>query len=91
MPALRKSKKELAAIEIKKLFTNGLIDKGWTQLHLAKLMNKQPGVISRAINNPFRREFELLFDIALLLIVSYEYAEIPLPATRFFSQDLKKS
>ena len=64
MPALRKSKKELAAIEIKKLFTNGLIDKGWTQLHLAKLMNKQPGVISRAINNPFRREFELLFDIA---------------------------
>ena len=64
MPALRKSKKELAAIEIKKLFTNGLIDKGWTQLHLAKLMRKQPGVISRAINHPFRREFELLFDIA---------------------------
>lgn len=64
MPALRKTKKQQAAIEIKKLFHNGLLDKGWTQKHLAELMGRQEGVISKAFNHPFRREFELLYDIA---------------------------
>ena len=64
MPALRKTKKQAAAIEIKILFHNGLLKKGWTQKHLAELMGKQECVISKAFNNPFRREFELLYDIA---------------------------
>lgn len=64
MPALRKSKKDQLAVEIKKLFTDGLIEKGWTQKHLAELMHKEPAMISKAFNEPFKRDFGFLYDIA---------------------------
>lgn len=64
MPALRKSKDQIREIEIKKLFTAALIEKGWTQKHLAKLLGMEPGNVSRAINHPLKREFHFLLAIA---------------------------
>ena len=64
MPALRKSKDQIREIEIKKLFTAALIEKGWTQKHLAKLIGMDSGNLSRVINHPLQREFQLLLRIA---------------------------
>lgn len=70
MPALKKTKRQQAAINIKKLFRDGLIEKGWTQNHLAELMHKKPAVISKAFNDPFKRDFGFLYDIAEKLNVN---------------------
>lgn len=64
MPALRKSKDQIREIEIKKLFTAALIEKGWTQKHLAKLLGMEPSCVGRAINYPLKREFHTLLRIA---------------------------
>lgn len=64
MPALKKTKRQQTAIEIKKLFNGGLINKGWSQKHLAELMHKDPAMISKAFNEPFKRDFGFLYDIA---------------------------
>ena len=64
MPALRKSKDQIREIEIKKLFTAALLDKGWTQKHLAKLLGMDSGNLSRTINHPLKREFHTLLRIA---------------------------
>ena len=64
MPALRKSKDQIREIEIKKLFTAALIDKDWTQKHLAKLLGMDSGNLSRTINHPLKREFHTLLRIA---------------------------
>lgn len=64
MPALRKTKDQIREAEIKKLFTLGLIEKGWTQKHLAKLVGKDPGNISKAINHPLKREFGFMLMLA---------------------------
>ena len=64
MPKLKKTKRQQIAVNIKKLFAAGLIEKEWTQNHLAKLMGKKPAMISRAFNDPYKREFGFLCDIA---------------------------
>lgn len=64
MPALKKTKRQQAAIDIKCLFKMGLLRKGWTQKHLAELMHKEPAMISKAFNEPFKRDFGFLYDIA---------------------------
>lgn len=70
MPALKKSKRQQAAVDIKCLLKMGLLRKGWTQKHLAELMNKEPAMISKAFNEPFKREFGFLYDIAEKLDVN---------------------
>ncbi|MEE0897675.1 MAG: helix-turn-helix transcriptional regulator [Acutalibacteraceae bacterium] len=64
MPKLKKTKRQQTAADIKYLFKSGLAKKDWTQEHLAKVMGKAPAVISRAFNDPFKRDFGLLYDIA---------------------------
>ena len=64
MPALRKSKDQIREIEIKKLFTAALLDKGWSQKHLAKLLGMDSGNLNRTINHPLKREFHTLLRIA---------------------------
>lgn len=64
MPALRKNKDQIREIEIKKLFTAALLDKGWSQKHLAKLLGMDSGNLSRTINHPLKREFHTLLRIA---------------------------
>lgn len=64
MPALKKTKRQQTAANIKKLFKNALNEKDWTQQHLAELMHRRPALISKAFNEPFKRDFELLYDIA---------------------------
>lgn len=64
MPTLKKTARQQTAANIKAVFTFGLTQKGWTKGHLAKLMGKQPAVISRIFNDPFRRDFGVLYDVA---------------------------
>lgn len=64
MPALRKNKDQIRETEIKKLFTAALLDKGWTQKHLAKLLGMDSGNLSRVINHPLQREFHILLRVA---------------------------
>lgn len=64
MPKLKKTARQQTAADIKCLFKMGLAKKEWTQGHLAKVMGKAPTVISRAFNDPFKRDFGLLYDIA---------------------------
>lgn len=64
MPKLKKTARQQTAADIKCLFKMGLAKKEWTQGHLAKVMGKTPTVISRAFNDPFKRDFGLLYDIA---------------------------
>ncbi|MBQ2389598.1 MAG: helix-turn-helix domain-containing protein [Clostridia bacterium] len=64
MPALRKNKDQIREIEIKKLFTAALLDKGWSQKHLAKLLGMDSGNLNRTINHPLKREFHTLLRIA---------------------------
>ena len=64
MPALKKTKRQQTAADIKYLFKVGLLKKGWTQEHLAELMHKSPAMISMAFNDPFKRDFGFLYDIA---------------------------
>ena len=64
MPTLKKTKRQQTAADIKYLFKMGLFRKGWTQAHLAELMHKSPAAISLAFNDPFKRDFGFLYDIA---------------------------
>lgn len=64
MPALKKTKRQQTAANIKRLFKDGLNKKDWTQNHLAEVMHRRPALISKAFNEPFKRDFELLYDIA---------------------------
>lgn len=64
MPALRKNKDQIRETEIKKLFTAALLDKGWSQKHLAKLLGMDSGNLNRTINHPLKREFHTLLRIA---------------------------
>lgn len=64
MPKLKNTKRQQTAADIKCLFKMGLAKKDWTQSHLAKVMGKDPAIISKAFNDPFKRDFGLLYDIA---------------------------
>ena len=64
MPALKKTKRQQVAADIKCLFKTGLFKKGWTQAHLAELLHKSPAMVSLAFNEPFKRDFGFLYDIA---------------------------
>ena len=46
------------------MFVSALIEKGWTQEHLATLLGKDRSVVGRAINYPLKREFRMLLQIA---------------------------
>lgn len=64
MPTLKRTKDQQREIAIKKLFVSALIEKGWTQAHLAMLLGKDRSVVGRAINHPLKREFRVLLQIA---------------------------
>ncbi len=64
MPTLKKTKQQQVAADIKCLFKMGLYKKGWTQAHLAELLHKSPAAISLAFNDPFKRDFRVIWEIA---------------------------
>lgn len=64
MPTLKRTKDQQREIAIKKLFVSALIEKGWTQAHLAMLLGKGRSVVGRAINHPLKRELRVLLQIA---------------------------
>lgn len=64
MPKLKKTNRQQIAANVKYLFKIGLLKKDWTQEHLAKVMGKEPAMISKAFNDPFKRKLGFLCDIA---------------------------
>ena len=70
MPTLKKTKRQQVAADIKCLFKMGLYKKGWTQAHLAELLHKSPAAISLAFNDPFKRDFGAIWEIAEKLDVN---------------------
>lgn len=70
MPALKKTKRQQVAADIKCLFKTGLFKKGWTQAHLAELLHKSPAMVSLAFNDPFKRDFGVIWEIAEKLDVN---------------------
>ena len=70
MPAIKKTKRQQVAADIKYLFKMGLYKKGWTQAHLAELLHKSPAMVSLAFNDPFKRDFGVIWEIAEKLDVN---------------------
>ena len=64
MPALKKTARQQTESNIKAVFYYALAQKGWTQSHLAKLLGKDPAIISKIFNNPCNRKFSVLYEVA---------------------------
>lgn len=64
MPALRKTLNEKRTIAIKKALTAGMIEKGWTQQHLALLTGMHRQLIGKIINHPLERKVSDVFTVA---------------------------
>ncbi len=64
MPAVKKPVWVRQEEEITKVFKKALIDKGWTVAHLAQIIKKESGNVSRIINNPSKVRLETILLIA---------------------------
>ena len=64
MPKLKKTPKELREEALVKSLKKGLIDKGYTVAHLAKLCKMDPGNLSRMINHPMSVKLDTVLFIA---------------------------
>lgn len=74
MPTLKKTARQQTAANIKSVFRYALAQKGWTQGHLAQLMGRDPKLISNAMNDPYKRDFGFLLDVADKLDVDFSKA-----------------
>ena len=78
MPALKKRPEQIRSEAITKEFKKALIDKGWTQEHLGKLLGIDRASICRVINNPLKHDFSrglLLSDKRGVKLLSDEIYE----------------
>lgn len=78
MPASKKRPEQLRSEAITKRFKKALIDKGWTQEHLGKLLGIDRATICRVINNPLKHDFSrvlLLSDKLGVKLLSDEICE----------------
>lgn len=78
MPALKKRPEQLRSEAITKSFKKALIEKGWTQDHLGKLLGIDRATICRVINNPLKHDFSrvlLLSDKLGVKLLSDEICE----------------
>lgn len=64
MPALRKRPEQLREEAMTKAFKKALVEKDWTQAHLAKLIGSEQATVSKIINHPLKREFRLVLMVA---------------------------
>lgn len=64
MPALRKRPEQLRSEAITKAFRHALIEKGWTQAHLAKLLGVNPPCVCRIISSPMTKQLETVLKVA---------------------------
>lgn len=64
MPRLTLSGTAKLENAVRGVLKKGMIDKGWSNQHLAKLLNMYPGNLSKAINHPLTVKFETICKIA---------------------------
>lgn len=64
MPKIKNSLEREREERIVKEFKKALIEKKWTQQHLADLCGMDSGNISRVINHPMRVKTEIVLNIA---------------------------
>lgn len=64
MPALKKRPEEVMAAAMKRAFKIGLIEKDWTQRHLAKVTGLTRNTITEVFNDPIHRNFETILIVA---------------------------
>lgn len=64
MPALKKRPEQLREEAMTKTFKKALIDKGWKQAHLAKLLKVDSSKVNKVINHPLKREFHAVLEVA---------------------------
>ena len=70
MPKMTLSPSMLREKEVSATFKKALIDKGWTNQHLAKLLCMDAGNLSRIINHPMSVRLDTIFIIAKKLGVT---------------------
>lgn len=64
MPALRKRPEQLRSEAITVAFKKALIDKGWTQAHLAQLIGCKPPWVCNIINEPMTKPLRNVLAVA---------------------------
>lgn len=63
MPAVRKPQCVQQEEKIVKAIKHGLVEKGWSVQHLAKLCGMDAGNMSRTINHPMNVKFDTILKI----------------------------
>ena len=64
MPKIKQCASIQREINVSAALKHALIDKGWSNAHLAELLGMNPGNLSRIINHPMTVKFETLCIIA---------------------------
>lgn len=64
MPRLKLTESAQREKNVSDALKKAMIDKGWSNNHLATLMKMQPGNLSRIINHPISVKYETLCLIA---------------------------
>lgn len=64
MPRLKLTPSMQREFNVSAALKKGLIDKGWTNQHLAKLLNMDAGNVSKIINHPMSVRFDTICMVA---------------------------
>ena len=64
MPKLKPTPSMQREKNIRDALKGGMIDKGWSNQHLAKLLGIDPGNLSKIINHPLSVKLETVYIIA---------------------------